>query len=152
MRLTSLVAAAAGLVGLAAAGDAIVHNSCEESVYLWSVGGSIGERHEVKPGEEWSEEIHRDPSSGGVAIKITRGPDGLFDGSPQLIFAYTLEDPTLWYDLSTVFGDAFAGSPVTLSPSKEECGVIHWPDGVSPPGSNVKTCSSDIDLALTLCG
>ncbi|KAL1991561.1 hypothetical protein VTN49DRAFT_4869 [Thermomyces lanuginosus] len=151
MRLTSLIAAAAGFVGLAAAGDAIVHNGCEESVWLWSVGGSIGERHEVKPGEEWSEEIHRDPASGGVAIKITRGPDGIYDGSPELILAYTLEEPRLWYDLSTVYGSPFEGSPLTVTPSKEECDVIHWPEGV-PPGPNVKTCSSDIDLALTLCG
>jgi hypothetical protein len=39
------LAASAGAVGIA-----VVLNSSKEPVYVWSVGGSVGPRHDIKAG------------------------------------------------------------------------------------------------------
>ncbi|KAL4864516.1 hypothetical protein BDV12DRAFT_176063 [Aspergillus spectabilis] len=142
----------AALAPLASAiGNAKVHNNCLATVYLWSVGGSVSQVHTIKPGETFSEQFHRDPTSGGISLKITRQPDGLYNGSPQLNFAYTLDPTQVWYDLSTVFGTAFRGRVLSVSSDNEDCPTICWPDGVQPAGSQVKTCEPTSDKTLTLC-
>lgn len=151
--LPALSALAALTPLAAAAGSAIVENQCKDTVYLWSVGGSMGDRQDIKAGGIYSEEIHRDPVSGGVALKITTTEGGLFDGSPQLNYAYTLSEDgsRVFYDLSNVFGNAFEGDAVIVEPSKKECGVIDWPNGTPSDGSQVKDCESSADIRLTLC-
>lgn len=148
------LSALAALTPLAAAvGSAIVENQCADPVYLWSVGSQMSERHKIECGDVYSEDIHRDPVSGGISIKITTTEDGLFNGSPQLNFAYTLtgDGARVFYDLSNVFGNAFEGDALIVEPSKSGCGVIDWPNGVSPGGSQVKDCASSSDVRLTLC-
>lgn len=153
MRITTaIIASIAALAPLAsAAGHAKVINRCNFPVFLWSVGGSVGPRKTVQPGATFSEPIHFDPQSGGVAIKITTTPNGLFDGSPQTNFAYTLDGNIVWYDLSDVFGDAFSGSRLKLLPSVTTCPKICWPNGIPPSGSQVRNCQASSDLTLTLC-
>lgn len=149
---TAVIASVAALASLAnAAGTASVINRCGFPVFLWSVGGSIGPRHTIQPGKSFSEPIHRDPQSGGIAIKITKTPNGLFDGSPQTNFAYTLDGNKVWYDLSDVFGDTFSGSRLKVIPSVATCPHICWPNGISPSGSQVRVCQASSDLTLTLC-
>lgn len=151
--ITALSALAALTPLAAAAGSAIVENHCADPVYLWSVGSQMGDRQDIKAGGVYSEDIHRDPVSGGISLKITRTKDGLFDGSPQLNYAYTLtaDGARTFYDLSSVFGDAFEGHALIVEPSKEGCGVIDWPNGTPPAGSQVKDCESSADIRLTLC-
>lgn len=111
--LTSLVAISP-LVPLAhAVGFARVANNCANTTYAWSVGSSVGDMQTIDSGGVYSEPFRSDPVSGGVSIKVCRTADGLFDGSPQTNFAYSLNGSLVWYDLSDVFGDAFNGSGVS---------------------------------------
>jgi hypothetical protein len=136
-----------------AVGDAVVANNCKTPVFLWSVGSALGPRVEIPPGGSYSEPFHRDPVSGGIALKITRTAGGLFDGSPQLNYAYTLttDGARVFYDLSAVFGNAFQGSALLVDPAEPACREISWPTGVPPGGSQVRDCVSGSDITLTLC-
>ncbi|EFE40527.1 GPI anchored cell wall protein, putative [Trichophyton verrucosum HKI 0517] len=118
----ALTAIAAITPFTAAVGHAIVENHCDNNAYLWSVGGSVGPQQTITPGHTYSEQFRYDPVSGGIALKITRVKDGIYNGSPQTIFAYTLTDTNTFYDLSDVFGDAFAGtSGLLVSTSNPDC-------------------------------
>jgi hypothetical protein len=135
-----------------AVGKAKVTNYCANPVYLWSVGGSIGPKQTIASGGTYSETYRRDPQSGGIALKITRVNDGLFQPNvPQTIYSYTLDNDKIWYDLSAVFGDAFAGSRLEVKPSDPNCQSIIWADGRPPAGSQVKVCGSGANVTLTLC-
>ncbi|OAT07385.1 BYS1 domain-containing protein [Blastomyces gilchristii SLH14081] len=154
MRLSStFVGALAALAPtVQAVGKAIVVNYCPFDVYLNSVGSEIGpEQHLKAYGGTYSELFRHDPRSGGIAIKLTLEPGGLLHGAPQTIFAYNLVLPVIWYDLSDVFGDPFAGYPLKLAPSDPSCPVLFWPDGIPPGPSQVRNCQSKSDLTLTLC-
>lgn len=149
---TAAIASVAALAPLAsAAGNARVVNRCDAPVYLWSVGGSVGPRQTIKPGATYSEPLHYDPASGGIALKITTTQNGLYDGSPQTNFAYTLDGSQVWYDLSDVFGDPFSGHRLKVVPSLSTCPKICWANGVPPGGSQVKDCQATSDITLTLC-
>ncbi|KAF2008109.1 putative BYS1 domain protein [Amniculicola lignicola CBS 123094] len=141
------------LLGLAASvsavGNAVVKNKCTTPFYLWSVGGSIGNRQTVAPGGTYSEALHYDAKSGGIAIKITKTQDGLYSGAPTQVFAYTLDGASVWYDLSTVFGEPFSGSHLTVT--SNSCGTIDWPKGTHPGGSQVKVCGSGNNVVFTAC-
>ncbi|KAE8149611.1 blastomyces yeast-phase-specific protein [Aspergillus avenaceus] len=134
-----------------AVGNAVVKNSCDHPVYLWSVGGSVGEKQTIESGKSFSEPFRHDASSGGVSLKITTVDNGLYNGSPQLTYAYTLDNAGVWYDLSDVFGDPFSGSAVVIKPTDTSCPSICWPNGVSPGGSQVKVCQAESDEVLELC-
>lgn len=148
----AVVAAVAALTPLASAvGNAKVVNKCGFPVYLWSVGGSVGPAKTIKAGGTYSEVLHHDPASGGIAIKLTTVPNGLYNGSPQTNFAYTLDGQQVWYDLSDVFGDPFSGHAIGVKPSLN-CPKICWPKGVATSGaSQTKVCSANSDVTLTLC-
>jgi len=148
----AVIASVAALVPLASAvGKAVVKNNCKAPVYLWSVGSSVGPRQTIAAGSSYSETLHHDPVSGGIALKITRTANGLYDGSPQTNFAYTLDGSQTWYDLSDVFGDPFSGKGLAVDPSVTSCPDICWSGGVSPGGSQVHDCTSTSDITLTLC-
>lgn len=147
----AVVTTLAALAPLASAGNAVVWNNCQGTVHLWSVGGSVGPMQTLAHGENYTEVVHVDPSSGGVSIKITRPANGLFTAAPQMDFAYTLDGSNLWYDLSDVFGDPFSGHVAVVRPSVTSCPKICWPTGISPAGSQVKVCSANSDITLTLC-
>ncbi|KAI9042058.1 putative BYS1 domain protein [Aspergillus affinis] len=136
---------------VSAVGSAVVKNNCKYPVYLWSVGGSVGPKKTIQPGASYSEKFHHDATSGGVTLKITKANDGIYNGSPQLSYAYTLDGNQLWYDLSNVFGDPFSGSPLVIKPKDTGCSNICWPQGTRPAGSQVKVCSANSDETLTLC-
>ncbi|KAJ0164696.1 Antigenic thaumatin-like protein [Colletotrichum tanaceti] len=156
MQLKNLVPfLAAAATPAAAVGKATVVNNCAAEVYLWSVGGDV---HNVGAlalgGASYAEPLTRDPVTGGRAIKVTRVKDGLYSNAPQLVFAYTLDAGTggnVWYDLSTVFGDGFSGSKLVVASQLATCPAIVWGSGVSPGGSQVKACTAEKDVILTLC-
>ena len=137
---------------VSAVGCARVINNCDCEVTVWSVGGSIaGPWTLAAYGGTYSEPFVKDPQSGGKAIKITRDPNGLYDGAPQTIFAYNLDGGNVWYDLSDVFGDAFSGQRLLETSADQSCPAIVWDNGVPPGGSQVKVCEADADVTLTLC-
>ncbi|OCK83455.1 hypothetical protein K432DRAFT_379464 [Lepidopterella palustris CBS 459.81] len=134
-----------------AVGSAIVFNNCECNVYLWSVGSAVGPSQTLTPGQSYSEYFHLDPVSGGIALKVTLAQNGLYTGAPETIFAYRLDGTGVWYDLSDVFGDGFAGEAVTILPSIKGCSAIEWADGIPPSGSQVNVCGASTNLTLVLC-
>lgn len=152
MRLSTFFASVAALAPIVrAVGNAVVANNCSDPVYLWSTGSSVGPMQTIQPGSQYSEILHHDDVSGGIALKITTGPTGLYDGSPQTDFAYTLDGTNIWYDLSDVFGDPFSGKALAVTPSITTCPKICWDSGVSPSGSQTQVCDSSADITLTLC-
>ncbi|GAB0134276.1 hypothetical protein EsDP_00002655 [Epichloe bromicola] len=117
-----------------------------------AIGNATVENNCAFPkGESYSERFARDPKAGGRALKITREADGLFTGKPQTVFAYNLRDDAVWYDLSDVFGDAFAGHKLVEGGADTSCPSIVWPEGTPPAGSQVKNCHHGADVTLTLC-
>ena len=153
MKYSLLALVAAATTPLAAAvGSARVINKCAETVTLWSVGQAIGSPVTLAgKGGSYAEQFVRDPVTGGKALKITRAPDGLYTGAPQLNFAYSLDGAQVWYDLSTVFGDVFPGRKLVESSAEPSCPAIVWPTGTPPSGSQVKVCTSAKDVTLVLC-
>lgn len=146
----ALLATAAPIVS--AVGSAKVLNSCTFPVYLSAVGSEASAVQTIpQSGGTFAETFFLDPKTGGRTIKVTREADGLFTGKPQLNFAYTLDGANVWYDLSNVFGDAFAGYKLVEKSVDGACGVIEWAAGSNPGGSQVKTCGSGSDVVLELC-
>jgi hypothetical protein len=130
-------------------GRAVVNNNCPMPIYLWSVGQEISSEIILYPGMEYYEVFRSDPRTGGIAIKITTVPDGLYTSAPQTVFAYNLVNDTVWYDLSDVFGDPFEGDSVSLIPSEP---AIHWDEGIPPSGSQVRMLNdATADLMLVVC-
>jgi hypothetical protein len=151
--LFSTLAALSFIAGTAqAVGRAIVKNQCDGTIYLWSVGGSIGNQVTIGKDQSYSEVFHRDPASGGIALKITALENGIFQPNvSQTIFSYNLDGNTIWYDLSDVFGDGFYGRTLTIKPTDTSCASISWPWGTPPAGSQVKNCQANTDLELSFC-
>ncbi|KAJ6127206.1 Antigenic thaumatin-like protein [Penicillium sp. IBT 18751x] len=129
-------------------GRAMIVNHCNVPIYIWSVGSTIRPQATVLPYGRFSETYRHDPESGGIALKISSVHDGLYTSSPMTVFAYNLAGDSVWFDLSDVFGDPFAGHPVTLDPAEPQ---IYWQNGVPPSGSMVRVRDASGDLILTLC-
>jgi hypothetical protein len=118
MRYTITVLAACAS-SAAALGSAVVANNCTSTIYAWSVGSAVGakqtiaagtlhtpcyplheqerEDSQMLPGKNFTELLHTDAKSGGIAMKITTVNDGLYNGSPQQIFSYSLDGGSVWY-------------------------------------------------------
>ncbi|OCK77746.1 putative BYS1 domain protein [Lepidopterella palustris CBS 459.81] len=136
-----------------ALGSAFVLNNCAYPIYLWSVSSTISPSTTVLPDSYYQEPLHFDPATGGIAIKITTTPNGLYDHSPQLNFAYVIDAQAnvVYYDINDVFGDTFKGEGVEVSGLDADCPVIEWKDGVQPGGVVTKACSADSDIFCSLC-
>ncbi|PWY68945.1 hypothetical protein BO94DRAFT_628564 [Aspergillus sclerotioniger CBS 115572] len=90
-------------------GNATIHNTCPFPIYIWSVSSTTSPSYTITQYQNYTEPFRHDTQTGGVSLKITTVRDGLYTGSPQLIFAYNLVEEKLWFDLSDVFGDPFRG-------------------------------------------
>ncbi|KAE8149523.1 hypothetical protein BDV25DRAFT_140713 [Aspergillus avenaceus] len=129
-------------------GNATVQNNCPHPIYLWSVSSTVSPEHPIPPSKSYTETFRRDPQIGGVTLKITTVENGLEAAAPQLNFAYHALGDRVWYSLSDVFGDPFAGKRVALSGEKE----IVWENGVPPSnGSQVGDQGVGRDLVLRVC-
>ena len=133
-----------------AAGNATVTNLAADPIYVYSVGSSVSPVTVLATNQTYLEPLHYDPTTGGIAIKVTAVPDGIYNGSPQLSFQYTLDGNTVWYDLANTYGEAFPGSPLAVTPSDPACGTIDWPAGVPTGGSSVDNCQGEADIGLTV--
>jgi hypothetical protein len=153
LTLVSLITCALAATAPPAVGRAIVTNQCDEPIYLWSVGGSIGPKQTIIRDTSYSETFRRDPVSGGIALKLSNTEGGIFKPNvSQTIFAYNLDDANkVWYDMSDLFGDGFAGRTMTVKPNDPNCESISWYAGKPGAGSQVKSCQATTDLELTFC-
>ncbi|KAG5988463.1 hypothetical protein E4U54_004655 [Claviceps lovelessii] len=136
---------------VSALGNAVVLNNCTFPVTVWSVGSDVSPGTTIKHGAYYDEKFALDPKTGGRALKVARDADGLFSGQPQTVFAYSLKSPAIWYDMSDVFGDAFAGYKLVVGSADAACPAIVWPKGTPLAGSQVKTCGAEANVTLTLC-
>lgn len=140
-----------------ATGQTIVQNNCADPIYLWSIGHDPAPQTTIAPGKAFSQAYWRDPVTGGVAIKMTSVQNGLYNRSPQLVLAYTLnkDEKLVYYDLSTVFGSPFEGKQVRLSAGQGDKTnkVVEWKNGVptSGNGSPTMVVVEKEDLMLTIC-
>lgn len=151
MKFTSLALVGTILPLVHAIGNAIVTNHCPSTIYVWSVGSSITNFQAVASNQSYTEQYRNDPVTGGITLKVTAVADGIYIDAPELDYGYTLDNDTIWYDISDVHGDPFTGSTVALVPSIGACQSFIWADGISPSGINTAPCSSDADMQLTLC-
>jgi hypothetical protein len=152
MLLTVALAVGSLTTSVLAIGRAIVANQCDSPIYLWSVGSNISSQVVLPKDSSYSEVFTADPQSGGIALKITSTPDGLFTpNASQLIFAYHIDNSFVWYNLSSLFGDGFTGRTVKVQPSDDACDSIVWYDGRTPAGGQTKKCQRETNLELTIC-
>ncbi|KAL8407716.1 hypothetical protein RB594_006525 [Gaeumannomyces avenae] len=150
--VAALAAPLAAATGTGSTPVARVLNKCSFPVTVWAVGSSVSPGYTLGAGGgTFAEGFARDPQTGGRALKVTRAPDGLYNGSPQLIFAYNLDVPNVWFDLSSVFGNALQGSNLVVASDEPSCPKIQWPQGSPPAGSQVKVCTASRSVTLTLC-
>ncbi|KAF2622852.1 hypothetical protein BU25DRAFT_414840 [Macroventuria anomochaeta] len=152
MLLLKVLALTSFTTSVLAIGRAIVTNQCDSPIYLWSVGGTVSPQIILPKDSSYSEVFTSDPISGGIALKTTSTPGGLFTPNvSQLIFVYTIDNSSVWYDLSSLFGDGFSGRTLRVQPSDEACESIGWYDGRTPAGSQVRNCQKETNLELTFC-
>jgi hypothetical protein len=96
------------------------------------------------------EPLRRDPKSGGIAIKLTKGPNGLYNGEPQQVFSYNIDGLQVYYDLSSVFGAPFAGNRIEVTSNTGA--PIVWPAGTNPGGIQVRNASNTENIWFTVYG
>ncbi|KAI9164029.1 hypothetical protein HJFPF1_05664 [Paramyrothecium foliicola] len=146
------LAAAAGLVGLASAQNAVVHNNCAFPVYVQSVpfnGGAPGPLTTLQTGQRFSEPIR----STGSTVKIARTRTL----TTPLFFGYsTTKDPNYaYYELSTEFGNPFSGYKNTLSPGDGceffSCNANNGACYSTPNAKKVFGCPQPVTLVTTVC-
>ncbi|RAL16294.1 Bys1 family protein [Aspergillus homomorphus CBS 101889] len=153
------------------AATATITNKCPFAIYLTPVSSTPSPAEiTLPPHQNYTEPYRHDPVTGGISLKLTTVAHGLYTGAAQTIFAYNyLEDAgQVWFDLSDVFGDPFAGWRVRLGPIFVNGGnngtgngnngtgngaaeTIVWEDGVPPRGSQVRVVSSEVGLGLGVC-
>ncbi|CAI6334175.1 unnamed protein product [Periconia digitata] len=133
---------------VSAAGNAIVINNSLEPLYLWTEGDVISEQHTVAPSSTWTEAFHRGEDVPGVAIKIAKVQDGLFNEEPTLVFGYTLDPDRVWYSIDAVNGEPFEGQKLMLS-SVGGTGDVEWPSG-KDIGEEIRDNEPDADVVLTI--
>jgi len=138
------------------AGSAIIQNLCSDTIYSWSVASNVSAQHTITPYSSYSEPLHTDPISGGIALKVSLVEDGLVKNAPLVILAYAWNAtaPSIYYDLSSVFGEPFKGKNLrvmTMSGGRSDCPTLEWIGGSKPDNAGTAACFKDTDLTLTVC-
>ncbi|KAF1969266.1 hypothetical protein BU23DRAFT_557758 [Bimuria novae-zelandiae CBS 107.79] len=159
MRLpTPLLALAAAAAVAAKTGSSIVVNTSSEPFFLWVVpdatGAPIGNRVTVEAGSAWSEPLHvgrigNSNTTTGVAIKLAKDREGLYDSAPLQVLGYALEGERVWYNLDAVNGAPFQGQNVKVT--SEGAGSIEWPTG-EDVGDVTRDNAADKDIVLVVSG
>lgn len=133
-------------------------NNLEKTVYLWSVSETSGPMETVKSGETWSDNWKTNPDGGGISIKLSFTEEQ----TDVLQYEYTLEEPTIWWDLSCInMGDnsEFSTMGFDVSSSDGSCESASCPAGDFAcaaaylfPDDNqaTRSCQSQDLLVLTL--
>lgn len=81
-------------------GGISVVNNMGQTIYLWSVSESADSEMVTltSGGTGYSEDWRLNPDGGGISIKMSTTPDQ----SEVLQYEYTLEEPTIYWDLSCI--------------------------------------------------
>ncbi|KAJ6782692.1 hypothetical protein PWT90_02454 [Aphanocladium album] len=130
---------------------ASVYNNCKFDVTVFDVTSTVSDGQLLRAGtvQSYGYPKQGDPTN---ALKITRSPDGLAQGEPQLVFSFSINDGKVSYDLSEAYGDAFKGFKIEASANDASCPKIQWENGTPPGGDNpAATCSADVAIAVGLC-
>jgi hypothetical protein len=122
-----------------------VTNNFVYPLYLWSIASGTGPRVTIYPFQTYSEKLYYDQNS-GIALKISRQTDGLYNGGPVLIFAYTLnlQEDTVYYSWGDTNGQGIPG--VTYGTVEgTTCPTAQWPD----EGNVTKACKiTDLNVSI----
>ncbi|KAH7323191.1 hypothetical protein B0I35DRAFT_350891 [Stachybotrys elegans] len=147
----SLVAAAA-LLGLASAQQAVVVNHCKDTVYVqsWPYGGAQpGPLTTVAPGKSFTENLRGTGSTVKIAKTKTLDKPLFFGYSFSSNPAYT------YYELSSEWGNPFADKRNTLSPGSGcqsfDCSANNANCYSTPAHKKVFGCPSPVKLTTELC-
>ncbi|KAH8693025.1 hypothetical protein BGW36DRAFT_302917 [Talaromyces proteolyticus] len=134
-----------------------ITNNMEQTIYLWSVGDSSSEMQTLNTGDTYSE-IWQTRAVGGYSIKMSFSEQQ----TDVLQFEYTLEDPTIWWDLScidmgsnsqfTTVGFAVSSNDVTCPSATCAPGDSACADAYLVPSDNQAThaCASADLMTLNL--
>ncbi|KAF2749883.1 hypothetical protein M011DRAFT_465541 [Sporormia fimetaria CBS 119925] len=161
MQLTAIFTALAAILPLTKAqtytGLFAIGNHCGSPIYMWTIADQVSDRITLLNSDP--EYIHRNTmksDGGGVAIAISKDPNGLYNGAPRLILAYTLDmrgppgSGTIWYELNTENGSPFEGEKLLLA--GDACPSIEWDDGKEPETQVLKYCNPvGVNMWLALC-
>ena len=145
----------------AAIGNAVVKNNCGFSVYLRSVGSSVGALQTIKAGGSYSEQFRVSGTGAGISLKVDKTGDPTGSGSGNIVqFEYTLSGSTVYYDLSTLNGNPFQAYYQAIIPAISTCEKVICSANESPclasyhPGdssSHTKSCTSSGNLVYNIC-
>ncbi|KAF2221088.1 hypothetical protein BDZ85DRAFT_23949 [Elsinoe ampelina] len=139
---TTLTLLTAALASTAAAGNAVVWNRCTDTIYLTITrANQQSTTRPIASGQRYTETIANQGNSFGV----TRNPDYFSPNTPKLIWGFSNAPPTLYYSVSQVNGDPFAGAKFRLKSSDGNCQAITGYDG------RTRTCGSNNDYTLVAC-
>jgi hypothetical protein len=149
MRFSTILSSLALAVTTLAAPSIVVHNNCNFSIFVTSVGATSGNTTEVRPDTLWTEEEYF--QNIGTAIKITKSAAGLWTAKPTLHFSYTYnKGKSIFYDLSTVYGFDFWGQKITVTGDKDkDVSEIKW-DGTPKPNHTL-SYFGETGLTLEIC-
>ncbi|KAF4551977.1 Hypothetical protein D9617_11g008240 [Elsinoe fawcettii] len=139
---TSLTLLVGALASTAAAGNAVVWNRCTDTIYLTITrANQQSTTRPIAPNQRYSEGI----ANQGNSFGITRNADYYSPNTPKLIWGFSNAPPTLYYSVSQVNGDPFAGAKFRLKSSDNKCAAITGYDG------RTRTCNSNNDFTLVAC-
>ncbi|MCJ1325074.1 hypothetical protein MMC10_001736 [Thelotrema lepadinum] len=139
-------------------GSMIIQNHCSWSISLSSVGSSPGPVVDVAAGKSYSEQFHTTSTKAGVSIKIVKDGNPLAASNITQV-EYTLVGPLVYYDLSLINGDAFAGEHNAIVPATSSCPQVTCAAGevpckeayTSPPQPKTKACTSSGNIVYNIC-
>ena len=139
-------------------GSAIIQNHCSYPISLASVGSSPGTVVHVPAGGSYSEQFHTTSTEAGVSIKIVKDGDPIRSANITQ-FEYTLVTPLVYYDLSLINGDAFAGEYNAVIPATASCPQVTCQPGevpckeayTQPPQRKTKSCASNANIVYNIC-
>lgn len=149
MRFSTVVSGLALAVTALAAPSIVVHNNCDFSIFVTSVGTTAGNTTEVHPDTLWTEEEYFQGI--GTAIKITRSAAALWTAKPTLHFSYTYnKGQNIYYDLSSAYGFDFWGMKLIVKGDEDKnVSSIEW-DGAPQPNHTL-AYFGETGLTLEVC-
>jgi hypothetical protein len=140
-------------------GQAVVLNSCNQSIWYTSVSNVAPPVAELLPGLIYRETFRIYPGgNGGISIKL--GYDQDLTTILQFEYTYVPSSYEVWYDLSNLNGDPFVDDGFVLEGSSSDCKSITCAPGEEicydaytyPTESGVVfVCGSSNTLTLTIC-
>ncbi|KAL1304136.1 hypothetical protein AAFC00_000564 [Neodothiora populina] len=143
MRFQQVIASLALIAGTAVAGSAVVQNNCNEEVWLTITRADQSSTQQKLAGNggRYSEQI----SGQGNSFGLTKNADYYSASTPKLIWGFSDSNPTLYYSVSSVNGDPFAGEKFQLSATDGNCAQVN------SYTSFTYTCADSNTFTLATC-